>query len=172
VKSIGDITDLRGTVFARRGHRGLDRDRSTHLDAPGPLNTPVDPYAMRPQELPRRDAPNRVRGCASRAGRRESRALHARVKNADRERSVNPYARLEAVAADPVLYAHASRILHLSRTRVNARGPGAAPRDTDVWLNPPPFAHHAAKWTVYERPTAGAAPAPSFTARRTFPPTR
>ena len=46
-EAIGDITDLRGTAFARSGVPGgwIEID-STHLDAPGPLNAPVDPYAF------------------------------------------------------------------------------------------------------------------------------
>src|SRR6267154_2548819 len=58
-ESIGDITDLRGTVFARRGTPAdwIEID-STHLDAPGPLNTPVDPYAMEATGAAAPDAPN------------------------------------------------------------------------------------------------------------------
>src|SRR6201988_2075535 len=46
-ETIGAITDVRGTVFVRRGTPAdwIEID-STHLDAPGPLNPPVDPYAM------------------------------------------------------------------------------------------------------------------------------
>src|ERR1700739_2195422 len=46
-ESIRDITDVGGTVFARRGTPAdwIEID-STHLDAPGPLNAPGDPYAM------------------------------------------------------------------------------------------------------------------------------
>src|SRR5579871_293049 len=49
-ESIGELTDLRGTAFVRKGSPGgwIEID-STHLDAPGPLNPPVDPYAMEPQ---------------------------------------------------------------------------------------------------------------------------
>src|SRR5271155_5779832 len=46
-ESIEQITDLRGTSFARKGHpEGWIEIDSTHLDTPGPLNPPVDPYAM------------------------------------------------------------------------------------------------------------------------------
>ncbi|TLY96572.1 MAG: YgiQ family radical SAM protein, partial [Gammaproteobacteria bacterium] len=66
-ESIHDITDVRGTVFARRGMPAdwIEID-STHLDAPGPLNAPLDPYAMAasapaapgaPPSAPCRDAP-------------------------------------------------------------------------------------------------------------------
>src|SRR5262245_15858875 len=48
-QGISDITDIRGTVFARRATpEGWIEIDSTHLDAPGPLNPPVDPYAMEP----------------------------------------------------------------------------------------------------------------------------
>src|ERR1700686_5152183 len=44
--SIGDLTDLRGTAYLRRGMpAGWVEIDSSELDAPGPLNPPVDPYA-------------------------------------------------------------------------------------------------------------------------------
>lgn len=43
------------------------------------------------------------------------------------------------VAQDPVLYAHASRILHLETNPGNARALVQKHGDTDVWLNPPPI---------------------------------
>src|SRR5580693_7407621 len=46
-ESIRDITDIRGTAFTRRGlPDGWIEIDSTHLDAPGPLNPPIDPYAF------------------------------------------------------------------------------------------------------------------------------
>jgi uncharacterized radical SAM protein YgiQ len=44
---INEITDLRGTAFVRKQHDFIEID-STHIDSPGPLNPPVDPYAMEP----------------------------------------------------------------------------------------------------------------------------
>ncbi len=44
---IDAITDLRGTVFTRKARlEGWVEIDSTHLDTPGPLNPPIDPYAM------------------------------------------------------------------------------------------------------------------------------
>ena len=40
---------------------------------------------------------------------------------------------------DPVLYAHASRILHLEANPGNARALVQRHGDVDVWLNPPPI---------------------------------
>jgi uncharacterized radical SAM protein YgiQ len=153
-ETISDITDLRGTVFARRGAppHWIEID-STHLDAPGPLNPPVDPYAMAPA-APASAAPP-CAGEAPAPGAERVVRFVRRVKNADREHSVIRMPSFEAVAADPVLYAHASRILHLESNPGNARALVQRHGDTDVWLNPPPLplTTREMDW-VYERPYA------------------
>jgi uncharacterized radical SAM protein YgiQ len=168
-EAIADITDLRGTAFARKGTPpGWIEIDSTHLDAPGPLNPPLDPYAM---------AANGPSGAAGASGEMSPAAARARagpapcasaqaapaaesvvrfvrrVKNADRERSVIRMPSFDAVTADPVLYAHASRILHLESNPGNARALVQRHGDTDVWLNPPPIplTTNEMDW-VYERP--------------------
>jgi len=70
-ESIGDITDLRGTVFARRATPGTGSRSIPHLDAPGPLNTPVDRMRWRPQELRAGSRP--TRGARVRQPRRAAR---------------------------------------------------------------------------------------------------
>ena len=147
-----DITDLRGTAFGRKGvPAGWIEIDSTHLDA-GPLNPSVDPYAM--------SASGAAPACAgtSPAPLTEKVVRFVRrVKNADRERSVIRMPAYEAVLADPVLYAHASRILHLESNPGNARALVQRHGDTDVWLNPPPIplTTQEMDW-VYERPYARA----------------
>jgi uncharacterized radical SAM protein YgiQ len=137
-EGIETLRDIRGTVLAHRppAEPWIEID-STHLDAPGPLNPPLDPYAMtvgaerqaRAQEPADRDSPPRgqvvrfVRG----------------VRNADRERSVIRLPAYEHTARDPVLYAHASRILHLEANPGNARALVQRHGTQDVWLNPPPI---------------------------------
>jgi uncharacterized radical SAM protein YgiQ len=182
-EAIHEITDLRGTAFTRRGsHADWIEIDSTHLDAPGPLNPPIDPYAMTAggpsgaataavtgptsaavTGLP--SAPAAHGGaatpplCAGGAAAGEEKIVRfvRRVKNADRERSVIRMPSYEAVAADPVLYAHASRILHLESNPGNARALVQRHGDTDVWLNPPPIPLTTGEmdW-VYERPYARA----------------
>ena len=61
------------------------------------------------------------------------------VDNATRERSVIRMPAYEQLVADPVLYAHASRILHLESNPGNARALVQRHGDVDVWLNPPPI---------------------------------
>jgi uncharacterized radical SAM protein YgiQ len=61
------------------------------------------------------------------------------VANADRARSVIRMPSYEQVVTDSVLYAHASRILHLESNPGNARALVQRHGDVDVWLNPPPI---------------------------------
>jgi len=70
-------------------------------------------------------------------------ALKAKLKVPPRERSVIRLPSYEQVKSDPVLYAHANRVLHLetnpgnARALVQAHGEGTTARD--VWINPPPI---------------------------------
>jgi len=172
-EKIEDITDLRGTVFTRKAvPEGWVEIDSTHLDAPGPLNPPVDPYAMGPGETsvavanPAAAAGSQGIGTAGGAVEASPRPCAAsgdanaaaasvasgtavpaekvvrfvrRVKTSDRGHSVIRMPSFEQVSADPVLYAHASRILHLESNPGNARALVQRHGNVDVWLNPPPI---------------------------------
>jgi uncharacterized radical SAM protein YgiQ len=150
---IEEIDDLRGTAFVRRvPAAGWIEIDSTHLDAPGPLNPPVDPYAM---EMPGAAPPAAAvpPAPASPAATEKVVRFVRRVKNAERAQSVIRLPSFEQVTADPVLYAHASRILHLEANPGNARALVQRHGDLDVWLNPPPIplTTEEMDW-VYERP--------------------
>jgi uncharacterized radical SAM protein YgiQ len=135
-QKITDLTDLRGTAFVRKSHDFIEID-STQVDTPGPLNPPVDPYAMEPEI---RKANERNGDSPHFPATSEVVVKFARrVKSADRERSVIRMPSFEAVASDSVLYAHASRILHLEANPGNARALVQRHGDVDVWLNPPPI---------------------------------
>jgi len=141
-ESIRDITDVRGTAFTRHGAPdGWVEIDSTHLDAPGPLTPPQDPYALHSGA---RQAP---------AEREHVVRFPRLVKNEAREHSVIRMPSFDEVSADPVLYAHASRILHLESNPGNARALVQRHGDLDVWLNPPPIPLATAEmdW-VYELP--------------------
>jgi len=143
---IGDIRDVRGTAFAglRPGFTELD---STALDAPGRLEPLPDPYAMAEE---RQAAPCNT-GDAPGTGTAEP-LVQLRPRKVDRSLQVIRMPSFEQVSADPVLYAHASRILHLESNPGNARAlvqrHGGAPEGAagagagagiDVWINPPPI---------------------------------
>ena len=139
------IRDLRGTAFVRGTHaRDFIEIDSRHLDAPGPLNPAIDPYAMEPAgarggvESAAGASAAGAAGAGATAGETVVR-FRRRVKNADRARSVIRMPDFEQVVDDPVMYAHASRILHLEANPHNARALVQRHGNVDLWINPPPM---------------------------------
>ena len=132
--TVDSITDIRGTAYVRAATPAdwIEID-STRIDMPGPLNPPVDPYAMEADMAKNAKPPS---------GAQVVRFIRE-VKNADRARSVIRMPAYETVAEDPVLYAHASRILHVEANPGNARAlvqrHGEGKNARDVWINPPPI---------------------------------
>ena len=185
-KKPAEITDLRGTSFVRAVPADWIEIDSTRIDLPGALNPPVDPYAM--EQQPR--SPN-VLGTPEKAGaglgagegnNGASSALSRpkageggdvrvvrfirEVKNVDRARSVIRLPSFDAVAGDPVLYAHASRILHVEANPGNARAlvqrHGSDKNAREVWINPPPIPLTMREMdAIYELPYARQ-PHPSY----------
>ena len=142
---LSDITDIRGTAFLRRGMPAdwVEID-SSEVDTPGPLSPPVDPYASEADRLAAQPptASNVVK-------------FYRKVPNAQRERSVVRIPSFEQVSADPVLYAHASRILHLESNPGNARALVQRHGASELWLNPPPIPLSTAEMdAIYELPYA------------------
>ena len=140
---IADIDDLRGTAFVRHGWpQDFIEIDSTHLDAPGPLNPAIDPYAMSPRSTAASTDASPAPAPApapTPAGAGASVRFTRGVRNQDRGRSVIRMPSFEQVESDPVLYAHASRILHLESNPGNARALVQRHGDKDLWLNPPPI---------------------------------
>ena len=181
-EDISQLTDIRGTAFTRRAvPEGWVELNSAHLDAPGPLNPPVDPYAMGPtaSALAPASASASATAAVAAAGaaaapadapREQVVRFGRRVKGADRGNCVIRLPAFEQVVEDPVLYAHASRILHQEANPGNARALVQRHGDVDVWLNPPPIplTTQEMDW-VYEReyrrqphPVYGAANIPAY----------
>ena len=175
--AIADITDLRGTAFVRRGVPAdwIEID-STELDTPGPLAPPPDPYAAEEERKQTLTAAQSQMGATVAAGAGPLAAVtgagpeapnnivkfYRKVPNARRERSVIRLPSFEQVSQDAVLYAHASRILHLEANPGNARALVQRHGGFDVWLNPPPIPLATADMdAVYELPYARA-PHPSY----------
>ncbi|HVY40776.1 MAG TPA: YgiQ family radical SAM protein, partial [Polyangia bacterium] len=125
------IRDVRGTAFARpAGERPADWSEidSRQVDTPGALAPPVDPYAD-----------TTAAGCASAPAAPAVVPAAGLRPRADRARTVIRLPDADVVAADPVLYAHASRTLHVEANPGNARALVQRHGDRDVWLNPPPL---------------------------------
>ena len=92
--------------------------------------------------------------------------MQGKIKVPPRDRSVIRLPSYEQVRSDPVLYAHANRVLHLetnpgnARALVQAHGEGATARD--VWITPPPIPLTTAEMDyVFDLPYARS-PHPSY----------
>jgi uncharacterized radical SAM protein YgiQ len=154
-EALSDITDLRGTAFLRRGMPpGWVEIDSSELDAPGPLNPSIDPYASEAARLAA--AVPAVAPAAPRAAPAEKIVkFYRNVPNAQRARSVIRLPAFEQVSQDAVLYAHASRILHLESNPGNARALVQRHGTLELWLNPPPIPLSTADMdAIYELPYA------------------
>jgi uncharacterized radical SAM protein YgiQ len=168
--SIGEITDLRGTAYMRRGMPpGWVEIDSSELDTPGPLMPPIDPYASEEERksalLPTKPAAAPTQpaaaptpaGASARAPAPAEKVVkfYRKVPNAQRERSVIRMPSYEQVNQDPVLYAHASRILHMESNPGNARALVQRHGTQELWLNPPPIPLSTADMdAIYELPYA------------------
>ena len=192
---VQQITDVRGTAFVRRAvpeDAWFEID-STSVDAPGRVEAHVNPYLMVSDQAKangatcaKEDEAQAVASDAEAAGAQALAAIRARTAGADpavkpitfvanpsvklkvppRDRSVIRLPSYEQVRADPVLYAHANRVLHLetnpgnARALVQAHGEGATARD--VWINPPPIPLTTAEMDhVFDLPYARS-PHPSY----------
>lgn len=165
------ITDVRGTAFVRRpddeSGKGWFEIDSTTVDEPGPVEAHINPYMTTSEQAAAQGASCSKEeggatdsGAASACGTGASGqndpnpviapiqfvanpALKSRLKVPPREKTVIRLPSYEQVKSDPVLYAHANRVLHLetnpgnARALVQAHGEGVTARD--VWINPPPI---------------------------------
>jgi uncharacterized radical SAM protein YgiQ len=127
-QTIASMTDIRGTAFVSKGlPEGWVEVDSTHTDEPGQVEPQASPYAE--------PAPS---GATAPAGTNVVQ-FHGRAPRPDRTRTVVRLPSFEQIKADPVLYAHASRVLHLETNPGNARALVQRHGDRDVWINPPPI---------------------------------
>ena len=136
-EAITEIDDIRGTAFIRRNtpQDWFELD-STRIDRPGRVDRIINPY-VNTQDT---DA------CAieQQAGELLEQSDVQVVQlidhpNLTRERTVIRIPSFEKVRNDPVLYAHANRVLHLETNPGNARALVQRHENQDIWLNPPPI---------------------------------
>ncbi|UJJ30868.1 YgiQ family radical SAM protein [Halopseudomonas maritima] len=136
---IQDITDVRGTAFIRRdtpeGWFELD---STRIDRPGKIDKIINPYVNTQDTAA--CAVEQAKGPEPESAADEAQVIellpHPRL---ERDRTVIRLPAFEKVKGDPVLYAHANRVLHLETNPGNARALVQRHGDRDVWFNPPPI---------------------------------
>ena len=150
-EKLNEIRDVRGTAFiVPHGWKPTEQWQeidSTTVDAPNAKDaqyTHVDPYldstktdtppaseaskTDQPTELPIQFF-NKEQRKAELIAKRDEIRLHSVIR----------IPAFEAVAHDPVLYAHASRVLHLESNPGNARALVQQHGERDVWLNVQPI---------------------------------
>jgi len=127
-ESIDQLTDIRGTAFIRKQTpTGWTELGSTSVDTPGAHAPKSNPYHEEPS------------GCVKESsGVKPEAIVRLTRRKLPADRAVIRLPAYEAVKADPVLYAHASRVLHQETNPGNARALVQRHGDRDVWINPPP----------------------------------
>src|SRR3989344_5647761 len=125
-RPIHTLTDIRGTAFVQNTiPEGWSLIDSTSVDTPGTIQPPVDPYVR--EAVACTPTTNSIVQFAPRAPKPNRRRTVVRLPDYDN------------VKNDPVLYAHASRVLHLETNPGNARALVQRHGDRNVWINPPPI---------------------------------
>ncbi|MDX8397572.1 MAG: YgiQ family radical SAM protein [Mariprofundaceae bacterium] len=132
-ESIKAMLNIRGTAVMRKAvPDGFMEINSTEIDTPNkPLIHP-NPYAMGTNE----------KQCDEKQAHRDRESVTPiSILNIphDRDHTVVRLPSYESVAADEVLYAHASRLLHLETNPGNARALIQRHGSREVWINPPPI---------------------------------
>jgi len=164
---VASITDVRGTAFMRRtddpSTQGWFELDSTELDMPGRIDEHISPYmdlsARNSSEgspspsvpLPKGEGGKPLTHWERGGGERNTaskgtaqpiqfmRRTTGKLNLPPRDHTVIRLPSYEQVKSDPVLYAHANRVLHLETNPGNARALVQAHGDRDLWLNPPPI---------------------------------
>ena len=138
-EKVSEITDVRGTAYLRKSipEDWMEVD-SVRLDRPGKVEAHVDPYEMKMGAGSSCETDSKL-GNADVLPPGVSQIQIVRKEKTPRERQVVRLPAYEEVANDPVMYAHASRVLHLESNPGNARALVQKHSDREVWLNPPPI---------------------------------
>lgn len=139
-EQVASLTDIRGTAFIRKdtpeGWFELD---STRVDRPGRIDKIINPYVNTQDTaacaVEQAKAEDEVPGSDDEVQVVEL-LHHPRL---ERDRTVIRLPSYEKVRNDPVLYAHANRVLHLETNPGNARALVQRHGERDVWFNPPPI---------------------------------
>jgi uncharacterized radical SAM protein YgiQ len=162
-EAIENITDLRGTSFILTPTRKIAKAdmievASNDIDSPGRVDPIINPYVMTEDldscEIENNKQPTQYQGfvkenvanpvvnaaqVASDVQVVTLRSSALKHKMPPRDKMVIRLPDYEQVKDDPVMYAHANRILHLETNPGNARAMVQRHDSRDVWLNAPPI---------------------------------
>ncbi|MFD0911999.1 YgiQ family radical SAM protein [Methylophilus luteus] len=139
-EDISEVQDIRGTAFIRKFVPDeFVEVPSTRLDRPGVVDKHEDPYAMKMGKADASCATDDKAADGASAAPVINLPLPLKAAKVPRDRQVIRMPSYEEVVSDPVMYAHASRVLHLEANPGNARSLVQRHGNREVWLNPPPI---------------------------------
>lgn len=132
-EKLKEIRDVRGTAcLLSELPESLEVKDSTRIDRPGKVDVHKNPYIM--------DSPET--GCKNESLQEPDetslQVVQLRPAPSDKDKAIL-LPSYEKVRNDPVLYAHASRVLHLETNPANARALIQKHGERYVWVNPPPI---------------------------------
>ena len=139
---IANITDIRGTAFVRNTlPNGWTLIDSTRVDRPGKVEQHTNPYQTDEERAAATGGKCQISSAPNANDGSQVVTLKFLPKHSktDRSKTVIRLPSYKKVKSDPVLYAHASRVLHLETNPGNARALVQENDGKDVWLTPPPI---------------------------------
>ncbi len=139
--AVKDMTDIRGTAFlTRKLPGGWTIIDSTRVDLPGHIDPLKNPYESDEELAAATGGKCRVSGPGdANDGDVQVLTFVPPREKVDRATTAIRLPAYHKVKADPVLYAHASRVLHLETNPGNARALVQRHEGQELWLNPPPL---------------------------------
>ncbi|TRW94632.1 YgiQ family radical SAM protein [Candidatus Methylobacter oryzae] len=135
-EAVSDLKGIRGTVhFVKQIPESFAVKDSTDIDHPGAVMPPQNPYQEEPacDKKPDTDANEKVISFPS-----SNLGTHRQLIKDQRAKTVIRLPAYETVKDDPILYAHASRVMHGETNPGNARPLVQQHGTRQVWINPPP----------------------------------
>ncbi|NOT12880.1 MAG: YgiQ family radical SAM protein [Methylococcaceae bacterium] len=132
-EAITDLIGIRGTAhFVKQIPEDWFVKDSTDIDKPGLVTPPQNPYQEEPacDQSENTIAPNENEKVVR---------LNRILLKKNRAQTVIRLPAYEAVKDDPIVYAHASRVMHGETNPGNARALIQLHGSREVWINPPPI---------------------------------
>ncbi len=130
-ESVADLKGIRGTVhFVKQIPQGWQIKDSTDIDSPGKITPQPSPYQEQPTCSTSAQNENPV-------AQEKVVQFHRSIPNQQRQHTVIRLPAFDDVKDDPVLYAHASRVMHGETNPGNARPLIQKHNNREIWINPP-----------------------------------
>ncbi|WBA09934.1 YgiQ family radical SAM protein [Salinivibrio kushneri] len=126
--TVANMTRIAGTaVMMKTPPEGMAEVDSTRIDKPGKSMTMPNPYATDTQcETNKKAEPDAAKPITIRPSRHDAKNTFVRLPS------------FEKLKNDRILYAHASRVMHLEANPYSARALVQQHGDQLLWINPPP----------------------------------